>query len=227
MRPRPPTGGVVEARGQAFERLIAADELLARVPGRAWPHSTPGRVGARLAAMTVARNAPHPGQHAERAAGRGVALLHEVAADDGLPVGARPRGAAGARCEQAAAPDGPADRVLQPDRRARPGPVRRRRRHAARGGHRARPATGASASSSNRAGRRSSKTVVRDLDGERDGAGPVLADLGRPIRAGRAAFDPGGLELRVGDALARPADDRDGLDRLRRDRPAVQPRSCR
>lgn len=44
--------------------------------------------------------------------------------------------------------------------------------------------------------------VVRDLAGERDGAGPVLADLGSADPGGSRTFDPNGLELRVGDALA-------------------------
>ncbi len=82
-------------------------------------------------------------QHAQRAARRGMAVLHQVADDHGLPIRARPRRAQGPRREQAAAADGPPDRVLQPDRRARARPVRRGRRHAARGGHRARPAPGA------------------------------------------------------------------------------------
>ena len=46
------------------------------------------------------------------------------------------------------------------------------------------------------------ETVVRDLLGERDGAGPA-ARRPRHRRSGRpAAFDPCGLELRFGDALA-------------------------
>ena len=45
-------------------------------------------------------------------------------------------------------------------------------------------------------------SVVRELAGERDGAGPVLADLGTADPGGVRGFDPGGLELRVGDALA-------------------------
>ena len=45
-------------------------------------------------------------------------------------------------------------------------------------------------------------SVVRELAGERDGAGPVLADLGTADPGGARGFDPGGLELRVGDALA-------------------------
>ena len=44
--------------------------------------------------------------------------------------------------------------------------------------------------------------VVIDLAAERDGLGPELADLGAADPGGRRGFDPGGLELRVGDALA-------------------------
>jgi DNA modification methylase len=44
--------------------------------------------------------------------------------------------------------------------------------------------------------------VVRDLLAERDGLGPVLADLGPSDPAGVRTFDPAGCEMRVGDALA-------------------------
>ncbi len=44
--------------------------------------------------------------------------------------------------------------------------------------------------------------VVRDLSAERDGAGPLLADLGAADPGGPRPFDPSGLELVVGDALA-------------------------
>jgi DNA modification methylase len=44
--------------------------------------------------------------------------------------------------------------------------------------------------------------VVRDLVAERDGLGPVLADIGPSDPAGVRTFDPAGCELRVGDALA-------------------------
>ena len=46
------------------------------------------------------------------------------------------------------------------------------------------------------------ETVVRDLSAERDGLGPELADLGSADPGGPRPFDPTGLELRVGDALA-------------------------
>ena len=44
--------------------------------------------------------------------------------------------------------------------------------------------------------------VVRELSSENDGRGPTLADLGPSDPGGPRAFDPSGLELRVGDALA-------------------------
>jgi DNA modification methylase len=44
--------------------------------------------------------------------------------------------------------------------------------------------------------------VIRDALAERDGLGPILADLGSADPGGRRSFDPSGLELRVGDALA-------------------------
>jgi DNA modification methylase len=45
------------------------------------------------------------------------------------------------------------------------------------------------------------EAVVRDALAERDGLGPLLADLGPMDPGGPRAFDPSGLELRVGDAL--------------------------
>src|SRR3954468_3266102 len=44
--------------------------------------------------------------------------------------------------------------------------------------------------------------VVRDLSAERDGLGPELADLGPADPGGVRRFEPSGLELRIGDALA-------------------------
>src|SRR6187401_127401 len=44
--------------------------------------------------------------------------------------------------------------------------------------------------------------VVRDLVAERDGAGPVLADLGSADPGGPRGFDPSGVRLVVGDATA-------------------------
>jgi DNA modification methylase len=44
--------------------------------------------------------------------------------------------------------------------------------------------------------------VVAALAAERGGAGPSLADLGSADPGGLRGFDPGGCEMRVGDALA-------------------------
>lgn len=44
--------------------------------------------------------------------------------------------------------------------------------------------------------------VVREALAERDGLGPDLADLGPSDPGGPRRFDPSGIELRVGDALA-------------------------
>src|SRR4051794_41418840 len=42
--------------------------------------------------------------------------------------------------------------------------------------------------------------VVCQLTAERDGAGPLIAELGTADPGGPRTFDPAGLELRVGDA---------------------------
>jgi len=44
--------------------------------------------------------------------------------------------------------------------------------------------------------------VVTSIAGEREGAGPLLADLGTADPGGPRPFDPGGCEMRIGDALA-------------------------
>ena len=46
------------------------------------------------------------------------------------------------------------------------------------------------------------ESVVRDLLAERDGLGPIVADLGTADPGGPRTFDPSGIEIRVGDALA-------------------------
>jgi DNA modification methylase len=43
--------------------------------------------------------------------------------------------------------------------------------------------------------------LVDELSAERDGAGPVLADLGPTDPGGQRGFEPSGCELRLGDAL--------------------------
>ena len=45
------------------------------------------------------------------------------------------------------------------------------------------------------------ETVVRDAVGQRDGAGPLLADLGTSDPGGPRGFDPSGCRFLVGDAL--------------------------
>ncbi len=44
--------------------------------------------------------------------------------------------------------------------------------------------------------------LVKELSAERDGAGPILADLGPTDPGGPRGFEPAGCELRLGDALA-------------------------
>ena len=63
--------------------------------------------------------------------------------------------------------------------------------------------------------------VVTSLAGERDGAGPLLADLGTADPGGPRPFDPGGCEMRIGDALALLPGARRREHRLRGDRPAL------
>ena len=62
--------------------------------------------------------------------------------------------------------------------------------------------------------------VVRDLAAERDGLGPRIADLGANDPGGPRGFDPSGLELRLGDALAiLPTLDDDSVDVVATDPP--------
>ena len=64
------------------------------------------------------------------------------------------------------------------------------------------------------------EAVVRDLIAERDGLGPELADLGQADPGGPRGFDPSGLELRVGDALAiLPTLDPESVDFIATDPP--------
>ena len=152
--------------------------------------------------MTDGRPRAPPRQHAQRAARRGVAVLHEVAA------GRRPtRPSSGTRARKAHGANKPprlmarliefftrtGELVLDP--------------FAGVGG----TLLGAAIA---RGPRRALgieldprwaavyDEVVRDLSAERDGAGPVLADLGTADPGGPRTFDPSGLELRIGDALA-------------------------
>ena len=62
--------------------------------------------------------------------------------------------------------------------------------------------------------------VVRDLLGERDGAGPLLADLGTADPGGQRSFDPSGIQLRCGDSLALLPDlEPDSIDFIATDPP--------
>jgi DNA modification methylase len=46
------------------------------------------------------------------------------------------------------------------------------------------------------------ESLVRDLVAERDGRGPIVADIGNSDPGGERGFDPSGLEMRLGDSLA-------------------------
>jgi DNA modification methylase len=62
--------------------------------------------------------------------------------------------------------------------------------------------------------------VVRDLLGERDGAGPSMADLGTADPGGPRSFDPTGTELRIGDArVILPTLDEESVDMVATDPP--------
>ena len=62
--------------------------------------------------------------------------------------------------------------------------------------------------------------VAAALRSERDGAGPLLADLGNADPGGPRGFDPSGCELRVGDALRLlPALEEDSIDFVATDPP--------
>ena len=172
--------------------------------------------------MTDPRRSPHPANTLNELPGEEWLYFTKSLLDDGLPVGARARRAQGARGEQAAAPDGPADRVLQPDRRPRARPVRRGRRHVARGGHRPRPAAGDR--------HRARAALGGDLRGRR--ARPVRrarrprSGARRPRRRGSrrpAGVRPVGAAARRRRRAGGPADHGRRLGRSRGDRSAVQP----
>ena len=169
-----------------------------RVPPRA---RRPAAATADRYAAPVSRTAgPASGERPQRAPRRGVAVLHQVGVDDRVPVRARPCPAAGARRQQAAAADGPPDRVLHPDRRARPRSVRGRRRDPARRRDRPRPAA--------RRRDRARPAVGNGLRARRSTrCAPSMTAPGRGSRTsapndpgGLRTFDPAGIELRLGDA---------------------------
>ena len=191
-----------------------------RSPWRACARGAPAPTGT-LPGCTDAPPAP-PGQRPQRAVRRGVAVLHEVGVDDGLPVRAGPRPAARPRREQAAAADGPPHRVLHaapasscstrsPASAAR---CSARPSRAARGGRSASSSTHAGRPCSPRPSRRCAPSTTARVRGSRTSAPTTRRARGRSTR--RAC------EMRLGDARACPADPRGRLRRLRRHRPAVQ-----
>ncbi len=188
--------------GRDPQRSPTVGGLARSIPAGAHPSAPAGRHRPVPCPGAGSPSAP-PRQRAERAVGRGVALLHQVGVDDGLPLGARARAAEGPRGQQAAATDGSPDRVLHPGRRARPRPVRGRRRDAPRGGHRPGPAAGARYRARSPAGRRSTRSLaapLRSATGRRRARCSPIS--GRRIRAALEPSIPPGCELRLGDALA-------------------------
>ena len=64
------------------------------------------------------------------------------------------------------------------------------------------------------------REIVAELGAERDGAGPLLADLGTADPGGVRGFDPSGLDLRLGDArLVLPTLAADSVDFVATDPP--------
>lgn len=62
--------------------------------------------------------------------------------------------------------------------------------------------------------------LLRVLPAERDGRGPLLADIGPADPGGERQFDPSGLEMRLGDALALlPLMEPDSVDFIATDPP--------
>ena len=64
------------------------------------------------------------------------------------------------------------------------------------------------------------ESLVHDLAAERDGRGPVVADIGNSDPGGERGFDPSGLEMRLGDSLALlPKIESDSIDFIATDPP--------
>jgi DNA modification methylase len=64
------------------------------------------------------------------------------------------------------------------------------------------------------------EALVRDLAAERDGRGPLVADIGTPDPGGERGFDPSGLEMRLGDSLVLlPQMEPDSVDFIATDPP--------
>ena len=229
--PAPPDDADSSSDGEPGERVLTPDEPRARVRDghggilgahrRCGHPSGSGSVGYAAPRDRRPTSAPSR-QHAQRASRRGVALLHEVGPHDRLSVGAGPCRAQGAWRQQAAAPDGPAHRVLQPGPASScsipsPGSAARcsaRRSPAGRGAR--------SASSSTRAGWPIYAQVVADLRRSATALARGSRTSGRPTRAGRAASIRPAASC--GSATRSPSCPTlaDGFGRLRRDRPAVQ-----
>ena len=64
------------------------------------------------------------------------------------------------------------------------------------------------------------ETLIRDLAAERDGKGPLVADIGTSDPGGQRGFDPSGLEMRLGDStLLLPQMEADSIDFVATDPP--------
>ena len=88
---RPPGGGRREGSGDPRELRLAPDEAATDDPARHAAHCRDARRPAARPLPCPRGDPPSaaPGQPAQRALGRGVAVLHEVGLDDRLPVRAR------------------------------------------------------------------------------------------------------------------------------------------
>ncbi len=64
------------------------------------------------------------------------------------------------------------------------------------------------------------EALIQDLAAERDGRGPLVADIGASDPGGERGFDPSGLEMRLGDSMALLPDLRsDSIDFIATDPP--------
>ena len=203
------------------ERVLPPDEPRARVPGGHGGHSR----GAPSAAVThdhrlrPARlrcrgcdrrppRAPSRQRRSTSCPGEEWLYFTKSVLTTAYPSELGHAAAQGPRRQQAAAAHGPPHRVLQPDRRARPRPVRRRRRDAARRGHRARPAA--------RPRHRARSALGRGLRAGRGGArspsatarGRCSPTSGTADPGGPRPFDPSGPRAAPRRRAGAPADAR-------------------
>ena len=206
------------------ELRFASDEAPADAPFPASMHCrrTPGSASRPLPCRSAAASPAPPLERPQRAVGRGVALLHEVGVDHGLPLGAGAPAAQGPRRQQAAAAHGPAHRVLHEERRARARPLRGRRRDAPGRGHRPGSAAGDRLRARPALGRRSTARPSRRCSPSATAPGRCWRTWDRRTRAASAASTRPGWSMRLGDARTLLPAMRVGVDRLRRHRPAVQ-----